>query len=404
MKKRGFGVGLLLGILGGILLSLLFVAIAFPSFTDVLKKGGISVKEADGIVQKFDKLTRKIDGTYIEFIDEAARADMLEDAYKAYVSALDDKYSGYFTKEEYEAFLEELGGDYCGIGVTVTLDDDGRAYVLKVNKNGPCAKTEMRKGDYFVAVNTMSTDGMTLNEISELIRGEEGTEVSLTLLHPGEEIPYEVTLVRQRIVTESVSYKLAADGIGMITVSEFGGYTLRDFNAALEALEGEGIKALIIDLRDNPGGQLTTVNAMADIFLPEGIITYLEDKNGNRENYYAKEGALDLPVAILINGNSASASELFTGALRDYGVAFTVGTTSFGKGIAQVTSSLHDGTAIKLTEAKYYLPKGECIHGKGITPDFVVELPEGVRYSEDLDYALDTQLQKAVEELKKQLK
>ena len=242
---------------------------------------------------------------------------------------------------------------------------------------------------------------MDLNAAVALIRGEEGTTVTITLQRDEEVLDVEVT--RRQIDVETVTYRMLEDNIGYIQVDEFDEVTANQFSTALDALTAQGMEALVVDIRNNPGGLLNVVVDMLDEILPEGIIVSVKDKNGVAQEYKSDaETRLNVPMAVLINGNSASASEIFAGAVQDYGVGTLVGTTTFGKGIVQTIFSLNDGTGLKLTIEDYYLPSGKSIHQVGVSPDVEIDLPDELKVYVNIPEGQDTQLQKAIEILKEQ--
>ena len=241
--------------------------------------------------------------------------------------------------------------------------------------------------------------GKKLDEIVTEIKGEKGTEVKLTVLRGEEREKVTTSVIRDTIEVQTIEYEMMEDQIGYLAVSEFDSVTYEQYQTALKDLEAQGMKGLVIDLRNNPGGNLDIVCEMLDLILPKGLIVYTEDKDGEKQEYTSDaDYDYDVPMTVLINGNSASASEIFAGAVQDYGKADIVGTTSYGKGVVQSVSALKDGTCVKLTVAEYFTPKGRSINGKGITPDVEVEY----EYNEEEPEA-DNQLERAVEVLKQKM-
>ena len=245
----------------------------------------------------------------------------------------------------------------------------------------------------------MEITGLDLDTlVRTYIRGEEGTTVDLTVLRGDEHDKVELHITRRAIEAETVEYKMLDNNIGYISVSEFDQPTYNQFKTAVDELQSDGMKGLVIDLRDNPGGLLDTVVDMLDYMLPDGLLVYTADKNGNGDKYYSDDGhQVDIPLVVLVNGNSASASEVFTGAIKDFKWGTIIGTQTFGKGIVQDILPLGDGSGLKITVAHYYTPSGFDLHGKGITPDIEVELDETAVYGEDSD----NQLKAAIEKLLK---
>ncbi len=364
----------------------------------------LTQEEADALVEKFDQLKLRVDTLYLEDITPEKHQEMLEAAYAAYVDALGDKYTVYFTKEEYEEYTQELSGSYSGIGVTVQLDaEEELARVIAVNPKGPSAGSGMEKGDLIVAVDGTDVKGFSLDEVVALVKGEEGSSVTLRLRRPETGEEFEITVVRRHIELETVTFEDLGNGIGYIYILEFDEITDDQFAEALLQVKKLNLRGLILDVRQNPGGYLDVVTNMADRLLPRGIITYTQDKYGKREVFESDAACLKIPMVLLCDGDSASAAELFTGALKDYGVAEVIGTTTFGKGIVQRSTLLPDGSAMKVTVSRYYTPNGVCIHQTGITPDYPVELPEGVYFSTELPHDEDPQFQKALEVLEAKL-
>ena len=340
-------------------------------------------------VQKLVQLRNKLDK---EFLFGTEDKDFGTGVLRGYMDALEDPYSVYYTPEEYASMMESTSGYFSGIGVVVTTDDNGSAVVVRPYKGSPGEAAGLLPDDVIVGVDGEDITGMDLSLVVTKIKGEEGTSVHLRLYRPSEGEYYEVDVVRARIETQTISSQMLDGQIGYIEMTAFEEVTYTQFMNAFNELKDEGMKALIIDIRNNGGGLLSTVTMLLDQLLPSGIITYTEDKDGNRNSYYSDENCvLDIPAAVLVNGYSASASEIFTGALKDYGKAVIVGTQTFGKGIVQVIIPLDDGSAVKYTTSRYYTPNGVCIHGIGVEPDIVVE--------EDPDAEWDVQLDRALEEM-----
>lgn len=351
-----------------------------------------------------DDVTNKIN-SLLDYIDEGFLFDYkesdIDDAiYKAVMSGLGDKYSVYYTAEEYSDLMDSTNGTYYGIGVVVSQNtDSGELVVVQPYKDAPGAKAGIQIGDVILAVDGTEVTGMDSDLAVDLIRGDEGTKVTLTIRRDDE--TFDVDVTRAKVEVETVSYEMKENKIGYIAVTQFDGVTTEQFAAAMKDLIKQGMTGLIVDIRNNPGGRLDVVKEMLDSLLPEGIIVYTEDKNGQKTYYNSDESSiLDVPMAILVNGNSASASEIFSGAMQDYKLAQIIGTQTFGKGIVQTIIPFEDGSAIKMTVEKYYTPNGTNIHGIGITPDQVVELDED-QYAAD---GTDTQLNAAITYIEEQQK
>ncbi len=346
--------------------------------------------------RKMELLESLIDRYYI---GEADAEDLTEGVYKGYIEGLRDPYSAYYDEEETARMTESLSGEFGGVGALMSQDrETGVITVLQVYEDSPAQKAGMQDGDVLYKVDGEDVSGRELTEVVNLVKGEKGTDVTLTLLRgdAGDEI--ELTVTRDTIEDQTVTYEMKEAGVGYIRVTEFDTVTYEQYREALEDLEAQGMEKLVIDLRSNPGGNLETVCDMLDLMLPEGLIVYTEDKDGRREEYTSDaEHQFDKPLAVLVDGYSASASEIFAGAIQDYGLGQIVGTRSYGKGVVQSIFDLKDGTSVKLTIAEYFTPKGRSIDGEGITPDVEVEY-----VYDEADPQADNQLEKALEVLAQQ--
>lgn len=376
------------------------------------------------IGNKLDLLEQVVDN-YFLFEENVDTEQMEAGIYKGMLAGLEDPYTTYYTAEEYRAMTEETEGVYCGIGVQVSQNlETGIITILRVFPGSPAEEAGLKKGDILYKVGALDVYDQELDTlVSQYIRGEEGTFVDLTVLRDGEEI--SATVERRMVESVTVESQLLPDKTGYVMVTQFDLVTADQFISAVDSLEKQGMERLVIDLRDNPGGVVDACVKMAAYLLPEdqydGTILSTADKNGEGDRYYCQDGKLlfegsgsnpeypiddghelDMPIAVLINGMSASASEVFAGALRDYGMATLVGTTSFGKGIVQALLPLDDGSAVKVTIAHYYTPAGHDIHKKGLEPDVEIplELDEELIGQYDVPLDRDNQVQKAIEVLK----
>lgn len=328
--------------------------------------------------KEIEKKLSEIDGLLDKYYlneDEIDTQTMEDSIMKGYVSGLGEKYTAYYTADEFNALKESTSGEYKGIGVMVSQNIDTKTItVIRVFKDNPGAKAGLKAGDILYKVDDEDITGKDVDLVVSKIKGEEGTEVKLTVYRPDTEEYIDMTMKRESIKEPTVEYEMKEDNIGYVSISSFEEVTEDQFNAALEDLIGQGMKGLVVDLRNNPGGVLDTVCNMLDRILPKDqLLVYTVDKNGNKEEIVSKnEDTLDMPIAVVVNGNSASASEVFTGALKDYGKAVIVGETTFGKGIVQTIIPLSDGSALKMTTSRYYTPNGVCIHGIGIVPDIQI--------------------------------
>lgn len=343
---------------------------------------------------KLDFLKDVIDLKYLEKTDEKT---LEENIYKGLLQGLNDPYSVYYTKDEYDALKEETSGSYCGIGALVSQNaDTGVITAINVFKGSPAEKAGMKNGDIIFKVEDKEVTGEDLNNVVAKMKGEKDTKVKINVYRTSEKEYIDLEVTRDKVDVPTVEHKMLdkSKGIGYIQITQFEEVTYDQFKEALDDLKKRGMKSVIFDLRNNPGGLYDTVCEMLDDLLPEGTLVYTKDKDGNKQEKKSDANFLDMPMVVLQNENSASASEIFAGAIQDFGAGKIVGTQSFGKGIVQSIIPLSDGSAVKLTVEKYYTPKGVNIHGKGITPDVKVEISK--------DGKKDNQLQKAIEVIEKE--
>lgn len=361
--------------------------------TETLDMNMSQVKKKTGEIEEL------INAYYLDEIDGQKVEDTM---YTGMVAGLEDPYSVYYSKEELESMEESISGAYSGIGATLTQDPDtGELSVVSCFDGTPAQEAGLQPGDVITGWNGKSVEGMELSELVSKIKTDPEEQLTLEIERDGETL--EVELTRREVQIPTVEYEMLDNQIGYIRLVEFDEVTADQFKEALEDLENQNMEKLIIDVRNNPGGVLQVVCDMLDQLLPEGLIVYTEDKNGNRKEYTSdEEHQFTKPLAVLANENSASASEIFAGAIQDYGIGTIVGTTTFGKGIVQRTFYLSDGTGVKLTVAKYYTPKGHDIHKKGITPDVEIELDEELKNQSSISHEEDNQLQKAIEVLQEE--
>lgn len=311
-----------------------------------------------------------------------------------------DVYSQYYTAEEAKQLFESnVSGTYCGIGASLQQDAETKTVtIMHVYDGSPAQESGLKEGDVIVSADSYDASSMDLTEFITHIRGEEDTKVHLVIARPGEAENLEFDIARKNLVLPTVTSQMLKNNIGYIQVTEFTEHTTEQFEDALQTLNDQKMTALIVDLRSNPGGMLTSVCDMLDDILPKGLLVYTEDRNGKRVDYSSTDDkSLNLPLAVLVNGYSASASEIFAGAIQDREAGTIIGTTTYGKGVVQSILSLKDGSAFKLTTSRYFTPNGTCIQGIGITPD--VELDYEFTGPEDASYSVDydNQIQKAME-------
>ncbi len=394
------------GILIGFLVSALCISagVLFLVYTNRSRISSLLPTDSELLSEstmfKIKALEDVIDTYYYKAdVDKSVEADGI---YKGLMDSLGDPYTVYYTEEELTEMMNSTKGIYYGIGAYVSYDTTlNMARISGVMPGSPAEAADLCIDDIIYEVNGESTQGLSLEEVVALIKGEAGTTVHISLVRSGVSDNVEVDLVRQEIEVPTVSTEVYDDGIGYLKITEFDEVTYTQFLEGMADLRAQDIKGLIIDLRSNPGGNLATVCDIARQLLPKGVIVYTEDRDGNREDYNCDgENEIDIPVVVLVNQYSASASEILAGALKDYGIGTLVGKTTYGKGIVQRIFDLRDGTAVKITVSSYFTPNGINIHGVGIEPDVEVEF-DSEAYSED---KTDTQLEKALEVMRGKLK
>ena len=352
------------------------------------------------ILQKLSFLEAYTGKYYLNKID---KDNVEQNIYKGFAKGLNDPYAEYYTKAEYKQLTEEDSGEYEGIGISVIKDTDtGYAEIASVFKDQPAYKAGLKTGDLITAVNKKSTVDMDLQTVVSEIKNKDNKTVVLTIYRDKQSKDY--TVKKSSVQLDSVSYKMKDNKTGYIAVSQFLENTGKQFDKAVTALEKQGMTSLIIDLRDNGGGLLNTCTDMLSRLVEKDkLLVYTKDKEGNKEEFKSDSAkTVDIPIVLLVNGNTASASEIMTGCLKDYGKATVVGTKTFGKGIVQSIMPLPDGSAVKFTIASYYTPNGTNIHKKGIEPDVEVKISDKQWKKAQTDEKADTQLKKAMEILKKQ--
>lgn len=394
--KRNFIYGMLAGMLLFTLLSVLTNLFGIRLFS--------TSPLADDIRSRARVVESYIDRYYWK--DNVSDQKISEYAAKGMVAALEDKYSVYYTDDELDKSLEDVEGDYGGIGATVQMDEKtGEKRIMEVQKGKPAERAGLKVGDVIQKVGDTGVEKLSLSDTVNLIKGEEGKKSLLTIsrMEQGKKVTKKITVVCEKIVNETVSHKLLEDSIGYLAVTSFNKETVKQYKDALTDLEKKGQKGLIVDLRNNGGGSLSAVVDMLDRMLPEGeLITEKSKVSGDKKYTSTGQEHFDKPVIVLINEGSASASEVFAGCMQDRKAATLVGVKSFGKGIVQTIFSLKDscGGGIKLTTGEYLLPSGRCIQQKGLTPDVEVKYTGSSKEFAGED---DNQLQKAVEVMKEKL-
>ena len=339
-------------------------------------RAGSNVLSDVVVTQKIKYLEDIIDQNYLEDVDEDS---LKEGIYTGLLYGLGDPYSRYYTEEEYEEEMRDTEGSYSGIGVSITQNTEGGILVVDCYEGSPADEAGLKANDVMIR------------------EKEDGTSI-LTVYHQEADEPEEITVTLSDVELPTVSYEMLEDSIGYLRITEFTMVTPQQFEDAYKDLQAKGMEKLIVDLRDNPGGVLSSVCDVLRQILPEGLIVYTEDKYGEKQEMKCDgDTPIDIPLAVLVNENSASASEIFAGAVKDYEIGTIVGTTTYGKGIVQSIRQLSDGSAVKLTTAKYFTPKGNDIHKVGITPDVEVKLDASLLNRTDYTHDEDNQLQAAIE-------
>ncbi|MFR2315585.1 S41 family peptidase [Terrisporobacter sp.] len=319
------------------------------------------------LYSKYDKLLGLENVIESEYYQKVSEEDLIDGALKGLFEGLNDPYSQYYTSDEFQTLKEQTSGSFVGIGVYIGVNSENdKITIISPIEGSPAQKSGIKSGDVVVKVNRKSIESKTVDEVIKQIKGKENTTVNLTVERDGKEIDFDIT--RKTIVTKSVSSEVKEDNIGYLRITSFDENTYKEFKENLSNLKEKEIKGLVIDLRDNPGGLLDVCVDIADDLIGEGTIVYTKDNSGKKEYYKSDKNELDMPMAVLINGGSASASEILTAALVDNNKAIAIGETSFGKGLVQSVKGLKDGTGYKLTTAQYFTPNDNYINGKGITP------------------------------------
>ena len=348
-------------------------------------------------VQKLNYLEELID---TEYLDEKDESSLREGIYAGLLAGLKDPYSTYYTAEQYKELNTSNEGSYVGIGAVLQKEDGGGAKVVQLYEGGPGEQAALKTGDVIKAVDGTDVTEKETSDIASMVRDSDKDFVTLTIQREDEEKTQNIKVEIRDVEIQTVSHEMLVGDTGYIRISEFSEVTSDQYKKAFADLKDQGMKKLVVDLRDNPGGLLTAVCGVLRQILPEGLIVYTEDKNGKREEETCDgKNELTMPLAVLVNGNSASASEIFAGAVKDYGIGTIVGTTTYGKGVVQTIQPLTDGSAVKITIAKYFTPKGNDINKKGITPDVEAELSGDITDWAELTHEEDTQLQTALKEL-----
>ncbi len=368
--------------------------------TGITSQGDLDSEDFDqDVIEKINLLKSAIEYYYVEDLDEDVLADGL---YSGLMDSLGDPYAEYYTPDQWIAMQNSTEGIYYGIGAYMKKDTvTGYPQITGIIRNTPAEEAGLLIDDYIYEVDGTDVYDMNLTDVTSMIKGPEGTTVTLTVIRPSTSEELEMTIERRKVETPTVEYKPLEGNIGYISISEFDAVTVDQFAEALAMARGDGMEGLILDLRGNPGGSLSAVVEIGRMLLPKGLIVYTEDKYGERNEYTCDgQRCIDVPMVVLVNGGSASASEILAGAIKDYGIGTLLGTTTYGKGIVQRLIALDDGSAIKLTVSHYYTPLGNDIHKVGIEPDVELEFDSDA-YKED---ETDNQLNRAIELLQQKLR
>lgn len=346
--------------------------------------------------QGFSNLMRFITAyRFIEtkYVNDTDDVKLIDGAIDGMVKSLNDPHSNYLSPKMYKTLMEQTEGSFAGIGVVMGMDNEQKIHIVGIMENSPGQKAGLQEGDEILAVDGVPVTQMAFDEVAAHVRGQAGTDVVLTIMR--DNTNQDITITRDNIKLKTVGHKMLNNNIGYIQIVSFSEDTANEFNEAYNDLKNQGMKALVLDLRNNPGGLLTTCVEIAKKLVPKGEIVSIVDKQGNKETYSSSLEAPEYPLVVLINKNSASASEILSGAIQDTKAGTIIGNTSYGKGSVQTILPMFEDDAVKLTIAKYYTPSGRSIDGTGITPDIEINLDENA--------TSDTQLDKALEVLKAQL-
>ena len=362
--------------------------------------------ELSSFYNEYSKLMTVEESVKKNFLKEVDENKLIDGQLKGMLQSLDDPYSIYMTKEEFDDFMEHTKGVYGGIGVIVTPGEDNLITVVSPIEDTPGEKAGIKTGDKIIKVNGEEFTADKMDAAVKIMKGKPGEEVVLTILREdkeGKKNQFDLTIKREEIRLKSVKSSVVENNIGYIKILSFDDLTYEDFKEELKNLQKQKVKGIVLDLRNNPGGLLDVCAKITDEFLDEGDIVYTETRNGEREYLKSNKKCIDLPLVLLVNEGSASASEILAGAIKDRERGVLVGTKTFGKGIVQRIFKLADGSGYKLTVSEYFTPNGTNIHGIGITPDVTIELPEDVTIIGPENLSKDIQLQKAIEIIKAEI-
>jgi len=394
-----------------IIITMLFcyVLIKVNMYASILKNGGYYFFDKQYSVEDFEKLKevkKIIDTMYLNEYDEE---DLIDATISGMMSGLDDPYAAYYNKRDFETMYTQTQGEYVGIGIYVSYDTEkSMPIVITPMVGSPAADIGILPGDYIEYVDDLNATTTSYEELVDAIKGFPGTKVKVGLIRftedeKTERIEYEVE--RKKINVNPITEEVYEGNIGYIKLTSFDIASYDEFkNKYNDLIKNKKVEGLIVDLRNNPGGVLETSAQIVDLIVPEGKIVYTADKNGSGETLYSDKEHIEVPLVVIVNEGSASASEIFTAAVKDYGIGKIIGEKTYGKGVVQTMKSLGDGSYVKLTTAEYFSPKGNKINGLGVEPDIKVELPEDIENIYDIEFEKDTQLQTAINEIKNMMK
>ena len=387
MKKRLFFRGAAISFL------LLIMVLVTTAFVDKYHYVDKKLQAIEAVLKNY----------YVGDIDEQK---LEEGIYRGFVAGIGDTYTNYYTAEEYASFKEKSSGVYAGIGIQMTLQTyDNSIEVTEVFEGSPAEKAGIKPKDRIIKAAGKRITGDDFSILPTLVKGTPGTTVDITIYRPEEDKYYDLTIERASVASPTVYFRMLNEEIGYIQITQFEAITYDQFKIALDRLNKEAAKGLVLDLRNNPGGLLNSVEQIADELVPQGIVVSTKDKQGKGSEYLADDKYTNIPMVVLINGNSASASEVLAGALKDYNRAELIGTTTFGKGVVQTIVPLTDGSAVKLTTSQYFTPSGVCIQGIGIAPDYEVKLStQKILKGRELTDTEDDQLQAAIKVITDKIK
>lgn len=390
-------------IIGALLIFIFTTVLNFTVGSYITSSLGLGYSISKSEKNQFEKLLTLKDYLEKNYYKELDEDKLIEGAIKGMFDSIGDPYTQYMDSKEFGDLMTRTQGTYGGIGVIVTPGDDGYVTVVSPIEDTPGERAGLIPGDRITSVNGEPISGDKLDYAVELMKGEPGTEVKLSILRDGKQETFDVTIKREEIRLKTVRSEVIENDLGYIRITMFDEQTAEDFKTHLEGLKKKNVKGIVLDLRNNPGGLLDQCVEIADEILGEQVIVYTEDRNGKREVEKSDKNQLELPLTVLVNKGSASASEILSGAIKDGNKGKIIGTTTFGKGLVQQVRPLSDGTGFKFTISEYFTPNGTNIHGTGVEPDIIVELPGGDE-GQVVDMQDDIQLKKAIEVLREEIK